>query len=310
MFKGTGKRLIKGDVGRVARSVGMQTSVLLAVIEVEAAGRGFDRQNRPTSLFEPHVFWRQLGAGKRRDRAVKAGVAYKGWKPGRYPKDSYPRLKKAIDISKPAGFASASYGLFQIMGFNHKEAGCSSSEQMFEVAKMGEKEQLMQAVQLIKAWGLVKVLTNRDFATSDAWRDFAKRWNGKGYRKNNYHVKLANAFKKHEFGETHIVSNVLKIGKKGEKIRALQSDLASLGYIFTSGIDGRFGPETEKHVRNFQNVNGLVSDGAAGKNTLAKIAERIAQLNVDKPPKLPIFDKTEKINWIGLLMGILKGFFK
>src|SRR5690606_1775830 len=90
-FVGTGRRLAQGDVGDAARVLGIETAVLLAFIEVEAAGRGFDGQNRPKMLFEPHVFWRNL-AGALRDRATRLGLAYAAWRPGAYPADSYPRL--------------------------------------------------------------------------------------------------------------------------------------------------------------------------------------------------------------------------
>lgn len=65
-FVGTGRRLAQGDIGAAARKVNLPTAVILAILEKEASGRGFDSKNRPKMLFEPHVFSRELGPGARR----------------------------------------------------------------------------------------------------------------------------------------------------------------------------------------------------------------------------------------------------
>jgi len=96
-FVGTGRRLAQGDVGDAARVLGIETAALLAFLEVEAAGRGFDSKIRPKMLFEPHVAYRKT-AGPVRDCLVNAGLAYAKWKPGAYPEHSYPRLDAAIKI--------------------------------------------------------------------------------------------------------------------------------------------------------------------------------------------------------------------
>ena len=57
-FVGSGRRLAQGDVGDAARALGIETAVLLAFLEVEAAGRGFDSKNRPKMLLETHVLYR------------------------------------------------------------------------------------------------------------------------------------------------------------------------------------------------------------------------------------------------------------
>ena len=310
-FQGTGKRLSSGDVGKAAKQIGIETAVLLAFLEVEAAGRGFDNLNRPKMLFEPHLFWRKL-SGQLRSTAASLGLAYARWKPGSYPRESYTRLTKAIDIAEEPAFLSASYGLGQIMGFNHKVAGHVTAKQMFETAKQGEYEQLVQLVTLMKSWGMASMLRpGRDYSNPDNWRKAVSKYNGSGYAKNAYHIKAARAYVKHS-GRANFapkkVSNVLKRGSKGELVRNLQADLQSLGYEFVTGIDGRFGNETYENVSNFQADNGLTVDGFAGDKTLAKIAEKVAQLEVDKSPELPVFDK--KTDWVSLITAIIQGFFK
>ena len=238
------------------------------------------------------------------------GLAYQRWKPGSYPRDSYPRLKSAVSLNAVAAFLSASYGLGQIMGFNYKAAGHKSAQEMFETAQQGEYEQLVQLVTLMKSWNMVSMLTDKDFTNPNSWRPAVSKYNGKGYKKHGYHIKCANAYKKHS-GLTNsgarIASSFLQINAKGELVRNLQADLQSLGYVFESGVDGRFGPETYKHVKSFQTMNNLKVDGVAGERTLAKLAEAVQQVKVDKSPAQPVFDK--KGGWVELLIALIKGFF-
>ena len=84
--------------------------------------------------------------------------------------------------------------------------------------------------------------------------------------------------------------------------------MQTLGYEFRNGIDGRFGPETERNVKSFQQRHGLTIDGWAGDNTLAKIETELEQLKVDKSPELPVFDK--KAGWLDLILAIIGGIFK
>ena len=63
----------------------------------------------------------------------------------------------------------------------------------------------------------------------------------------------------------------LQVGFTGsEAVRALQRRLKELGY-YSGAIDGDFGVNTEKAVKEFQKANGLSADGKAGEKTLAKM---------------------------------------
>ena len=57
---------------------------------------------------------------------------------------------------------------------------------------------------------------------------------------------------------------LLKRGAHSRAVKKLQEQLAI-------GADGKFGPRTEKAVRDYQKKNGLVADGMAGPATLAHI---------------------------------------
>ena len=61
---------------------------------------------------------------------------------------------------------------------------------------------------------------------------------------------------------------VLRKGDKGEYVKKVQTILVQLGYdIGSSGIDGDFGPATEKAVKAFQKANGIGQDGVVGAKT-------------------------------------------
>lgn len=319
-FVGTGRRLAQGDVGEAARAIGIETAVLLAFLEVEAAGRGFDSQSRPKMLFEPHVFWRNL-AGALRDRAAALGLAYKAWKRN-YPADSYPRLSQAIGISREPAFRSGSYGLPQILGENHAAAGFASAEQMFGVMRQGEREQLLAMVALLKSWGLAKHLTGKDFSKSGSWEQAARAYNGPGYATHGYHTKLAAAYSKHAknldaatgaaFPPKVIVPDgvtLLTHGMKGEAVRNLQADLQALGFVFKAGIDGRFGDETEANVRLFQSGAGLTIDGKVGDKTRKAIAARLAALDEDLSPPGPDWSRSTLHPLLAALLAVLKAIF-
>lgn len=64
----------------------------------------------------------------------------------------------------------------------------------------------------------------------------------------------------------------LQKSDKGQEVKNLQSKLIALGYSCgKSGADGDFGTDTLNAVKRFQQEHGLVVDGEAGVNTMAKL---------------------------------------
>lgn len=307
-FVGSGLRLAPGDVGDAARALGVETAVLLAFMEVEAAGRGFDGQNRPTMLYEPHVMYRNT-SGASRDKAVREGVAYAKWGAKPYPRDSYPRLKQAIAIVREPAFRSASYGLGQILGENYSAAGFVSAEQMFRAMKRGEREQLMAMVAFLHKEGFVLLLTNRDFTKAESWVPAVRKYNGSGYAKHNYHGRMAQAYIKHKGGGAYVpVTNVsvLVHGMKGEAVHGLQADLFALGFD-PGPIDGRFGDKTEAAVKAFQLNARLGVDGKAGPKTLAALEAAIAHAATLQQPPPPL--RPGQLGLFASAAALLGGFF-
>lgn len=61
--------------------------------------------------------------------------------------------------------------------------------------------------------------------------------------------------------------STLRYRDQGDSVKQMQQALTALGYT-AGGVDGKFGPTTEKAVRQFQRDNGLSVDGLAGSATL------------------------------------------
>lgn len=188
-FTGKAKRLDDIDLPRLGARIGVGEDEMHAILDVESAGRGFDSKGRPRMLFEPHIFYKELGSGMKRTKAVKAGLAYPRWRLG-YPKDSYPRLMEAMKIDKDAALRSASWGLGQIMGFNCVAAGYPTAEAMVEDFLDDEETHLNAMVTFIISAKLDRFLRARD------WAGFAAGYNGPGFARNGYDKKLAASFHK------------------------------------------------------------------------------------------------------------------
>lgn len=188
-FKGKAKRIEDMDIPRIASEIGCGEDEVHAFMDVESAGSGFDSEGRPKMLFEPHVFYRNLKAPKR-NTAVARGLAYATWKSGNYPKDSYPRLIEAMQIDKEAALKSASWGLGQILGENHLAAGYPTAEAMVLAFMEDEEAHLQAMINFLKSKSL------DDDLREHRWAALARGYNGAGYAKNKYHIKLEAAYKK------------------------------------------------------------------------------------------------------------------
>lgn len=188
-FKGAAKRLDDLDLPRLGALIGVGEDEIHAFLDVETRGSGFDPQGRPVILFERHKFYKYVPASKR-TQAVNAGLASKS--PGGYGKESeqYGKLLRAIAIDRQAALYSCSWGLAQIMGFNHKLAGFDTVEAMVSAFMADEEAHLQAAVTFIKNTGI------DDELRAHNWAGFAKGYNGANYRINAYDTKLANAFAK------------------------------------------------------------------------------------------------------------------
>lgn len=190
------KKLSKADIIAVANDLNIEPAALKAVIDVEAAGNGFDKQGRPTILFEPHVFWGELGKIHYYTKRAELAKKHKGLLSPKWDKSlyriggsSHDKLKVAADLHWDAAHKSASWGLGQIMGFNAQKIGYATLKDFIDDMYESEAKQLKAMGMFLKANGLISKLQRHD------WAGFARGYNGSAYAKNQYDVKLADAYK-------------------------------------------------------------------------------------------------------------------
>lgn len=183
-----------------AQTLGCSVAAIKAVAEVEGGGVGFASVNgsvQPIILFEPHIFWRELekrGIDPALHLHGNADILYPKWGTRPYPSGQllrYAQLDKAAKIHREAALCSASWGKFQIMGFNWAATGCTSLQEFINAMYRDEASQLRCFVNLVKNWGLADELRRKD------WTGFARAYNGASYAVHGYHRKLAEAYNKY-----------------------------------------------------------------------------------------------------------------
>lgn len=194
--KMTGKFLSDQDLIDLSTELDIPLPCIKAVYEVESSGRGFLSDGRPKILFEGHIFWKQLkkkGINPVDFLNGNENILYKKWTTEFYKGGSgeYERLEKAKIINEEAALESASWGIFQIMGFHYKLLEYDSVYNFVNSCYESERNHLLDFGKFIKANGLVKFLKKTD------WKNFAYRYNGPGYATNKYDIKLEKAYKKY-----------------------------------------------------------------------------------------------------------------
>jgi peptidoglycan hydrolase-like protein with peptidoglycan-binding domain len=190
---------IQGQLLAMSKQYGVEPAVILAIQQIESGGNGFLADGRSKILFEGHVFWSQLQkAGKNPQTYVKGNedILYPSWDSTKYQGGAkeYDRLEKAKKIDEIAALKSASWGEFQIMGFNHSTVGYPDVVSFVEAMKVPNGASLKALLEFCKNGNLLRHVNS---ATKD-WAAFAKGYNGPGYAKNQYDVKLAAAYERYK----------------------------------------------------------------------------------------------------------------
>jgi hypothetical protein len=150
---------------------------------------------RPKILFEGHVFWRMLkAAGKNPADYVQGNedILFEKQDRSKYLHGAaeYVRLEKAEKIDRVAALKSASWGEFQIMGFNHKTVGYSDVDSFVESMKQPGAGQIRAVLAFMDHNKLLPLVRG----PHKNWAKFAAAYNGAGYKKNQYDVKLQKAY--------------------------------------------------------------------------------------------------------------------
>lgn len=180
----------------LANRLSIEPALLKAVQIVEAAGRdGFLSDGRPQILFEGHIMYKEFHK-KFPDRDLAylckkfSTVFYPKWAKSKYfgGLGEYKRLELAKEIDEECALKATSWGMFQIMGFNHNLCGCKDVFDFVHKMSESHEKQLELMYYFMNNSGCLKELKEKD------WAGFAKKYNGPGYAQNAYDQKLRNAY--------------------------------------------------------------------------------------------------------------------
>lgn len=183
------------DFERAADLIRVDPPAVRAVTVVEAprgAVMTYKGERRPVILFEPHHFYRYSGAtpySRTHPHLSRKTRPPAGWY-GSYTNqwDKYEEAKSLGD--ERAAILSCSWGAFQIMGFNHKQAGYDTPEAFRDAMFRGPECQLLAFCTFV--WNdptMCQALRAHD------WHVFARQYNGAGYARDGYHTRIAEAYR-------------------------------------------------------------------------------------------------------------------
>ncbi len=184
-------KLEQSDVEAAAAELRLPPALVWAVYDVESTGASFI-EGRPTILFEPHRFSR---ATDHRYDATHPRISSLRWNRRLYPGSQSGRWEQLLDavaLDVDAGFASASYGGFQILGENHLVCGAATPWSFAWQQAQTESDQLNAFLFFISS----KRVDDRklvDWLRGGRFDRFAEGYNGTAYRENQYDLRLARA---------------------------------------------------------------------------------------------------------------------
>lgn len=200
------RKLTEDDIKTVAAQNGLTAAHIHAVIEVESGGGwftdiradilnldgpgGFIDGDMPKILFEAHHFSRLTGG--QYDR-THPNISSKVWNKALYRggQAEYIRLNEAMTLNESAALQSASWGMFQIMGFNYGVCGYIGIHEFVTAMKLSEVKHIEAFINFIRSKDLLDKLRDGN------WAAFAKGYNGTSYFQNKYDTKLEAAYKKY-----------------------------------------------------------------------------------------------------------------
>ena len=186
--------ILDADFDRAAAELNIEATALKAVAAVEGGGRCFAADGRPIIRYELHVFQKKFTSRKYANTHPQFSAEYG---PGNLAHsgqqaDEFSMLYGAMLMrgQRDNAVASASWGAFQIMGFNHKAAGYATATDFALAMHRSASKQLDAFISFAKSQGAAQYLRTKD------WANFALHYNGKDYRDNDYDGKMERAYRR------------------------------------------------------------------------------------------------------------------
>jgi hypothetical protein len=145
-------------------------------------------------------------------------------------------------VDRDAALQSASWGIGQVMGYNYSVAGFATLDEIVAAMVKDEESQLLATASFIKSNGLDGALRRQD------WVAFARGYNGRDFKSNDYDARLAAAHAKWKT----ILPDL--------ELRVAQAALLYLG-LDPGVIDGLRGRRTRSALIEFQSKHELSPTG-------------------------------------------------
>lgn len=228
-------------------------AAIKAVAEIEARGAGFLPDGRPKILFERHKFRKFTRGRYDSEHPDISGPA------GNYQGGTaeYDRLARAMDLDPDVALMSASWGKFQIMGFNHEACGFDMVQDFVDAMVESEDRHLEAFIGFVTANDLDPHLRNHN------WARFARGYNGPQYRRFRYAEKLASAYEKYASESRPVPGGPEKGGSPDLRVIMVSDLQRALDYLGISPgvVDNKMGPKTRAAIRRFQRFVHLPETG-------------------------------------------------
>ncbi len=157
-------KLTDSDYATAAAALGCDLAAIKAVAAVESRAGGFNPDDTPVTLFEGHKFY-QFTKGKFAESHPT--LCFKDWTKAYYGRtwmDEQARLKAAQNLAYHEACMSASWGKFQIMGFNSGAAGFLGLPDFLVAMRDSEGAQLHAFVNIVKSMKIDDELASHDWA--------------------------------------------------------------------------------------------------------------------------------------------------
>jgi len=173
----------------VAKELGVEVAAIKAVVAIEAGKqmKGFWAPGVPVVNFDKTMY--------SRFRKKNPGPGVKGAKVPEgisgYALREWTQLVNARRVNSKAADMGTFWGMFQIGGFNYARCGCETIDEFIRLMSYSELEQLELFAAFITNSGMLDDLRNR------RWAAFSRKYNGAGYARRGYHIKMAAAYKRY-----------------------------------------------------------------------------------------------------------------
>ncbi|WP_338491282.1 N-acetylmuramidase family protein [Pseudomonas trivialis] len=184
----------------LALSNGIEVNIIKAFAIVESGGRsGFGPEKFPVLAYERHIFHKYTQ--KKYDSthpnlsAPYMAKADTQWRINNKDQaTAWQTLRAAYSLDQKAALMSASYGMFQIMGFNFAACGFKDVFDFVAAMKLNAGQQLNAFVGFCsKNAALVKAMKTRDYV------GMARNYNGPQY--GDYDQRIKKAYEKLQAGQ-------------------------------------------------------------------------------------------------------------